>query len=171
MVVVEGNILPKNCLGLLKYLLSNLDYRLAFDSSKGVFFKKFEGFSRDTLDSKNIHPGNELLYARLNDMAYIITEIVCERRQIKMTKMERVMWNLYRPGDEGSFHKDADLNDKKKSILFTLNSSDGCLIVGQDKYKDVENEAKLFDSHLLHKGIGPKNDPYRLNVNIVFGWS
>tara|TARA_R100001509_G_scaffold100653_1_gene58825 strand:+ start:42 stop:569 length:528 start_codon:yes stop_codon:yes gene_type:complete len=169
MVIIEKNVIPKNCISLIKNLLGYIDYRLSSDINKADFFttKKFQGLSADTSNIKLIHESKKLLHTRLNDFAFMIANIICERRDIKIKNITRVMWNLYRPGDEGLFHKDAEDDEKKFTILYSLNTSDGYLIVNKEKFLDVENEAKIFKSNTLHKGVGPTNDAYRLNVNIV----
>ena len=57
--------------------------------------------------------------------------------------------------------------DKYWSILFSLNNSDGYLQINKYKIKDVENEAKIFKSNLLHKGVAPVKNDFRLNLNLV----
>ena len=170
MVVIEKNILPKNCILAIRSLLSDLDYELGRSQNVKKIFEReqFEGVSRNTLDPQNIHKGNEVKYARLNDFAFTISQIICERRNIKIKYMTRVMWNLYRPGDKGTFHQDGLYGENKMSILYSLNSSDGHLLVENEKFIDVENEAKIFPSYLAHMGVGPTKATYRLNCNIVF---
>ena len=76
------------------------------------------------------------------------------------------MWNLYKPGEEGIFHTDS-LKNNFYTILYSLNTSDGFLIVGDQKIYDKQDEAKIFKSNILHKGVGPTKDKYRLNLNVV----
>ena len=86
--------------------------------------------------------------------------------------MLRITWNFYKKSDTGTiFHIDtnnvhSDV-DKYWSILFSLNNSDGYLQINKYKIKDVENEAKIFKSNLLHKGVAPVKNDFRLNLNLV----
>ena len=76
------------------------------------------------------------------------------------------MWNIYRAGEEGIFHNDGE-EEGLYTILYSLNSSDGYLQINDAKFYDVEDEAKVFPSKLLHKGVGPEKDRLRINLNIV----
>jgi len=126
----------------------------------------FAGLSRVTSINDNLSNNNKLLYTRLNDFGFMITELVCKKANINIKHIKRFMWNLYKKGEEGTKHTDEE-DDSYYTILYSLNTSDGYLEVGDKKIYDVENEAKIFKSNLLHRGVGPKNSNYRLNLNIV----
>ena len=76
------------------------------------------------------------------------------------------MWNLYKQGEMGTFHDD-EKKDNFISIVYCLNNSDGYLEVEDQKVYDIENDARIFKSNLTHRGVGPTNDLYRLNLNIL----
>tara|TARA_R110000851_G_scaffold48624_1_gene117317 strand:+ start:146 stop:661 length:516 start_codon:yes stop_codon:yes gene_type:complete len=162
---VTGILTPKT-IYRLQLLLSKLDWLLAADNESEEHNKlnlnlKFLGLSRDTLDN----PDRELWH-RLNDFGLIITESVCQKIDLKYKNINRFMWNLYKPNEEGQMHTDC-LSDNCFTILYSLNTSDGYLIVGDQKIYDKQDEAKIFKSNILHKGVGPTKDKYRLNLNIV----
>jgi hypothetical protein len=162
---VNGILTPRT-IYRLQALLAKLDWFLAGDTitdqeDKFNLNLKFLGLSRDTLNN----PDRELCH-RLNDFGLIITESVCEKINLKYNNIDRFMWNLYKPGEEGQMHTDS-LNDNFFTILYSLNTSDGYLIVGDEKIHDKQDEAKVFKSNILHKGVGPTEDKYRLNLNIV----
>jgi hypothetical protein len=167
---IVKDILPSNCIKQIKLLLTELDFILAReDTYQHMFFDPnyvFAGFSRVTTDTDHMSPSNKLLYTRLNDYGFMITELICKKANIDLKKIKRFMWNLYRKGDEGTKHTDEE-DDSYFTILFSLNTSDGYLEVDNEKIYDVENEAKIFKSNLLHRGVGPINTNYRLNLNIV----
>ena len=79
-IAIEKNVLPNNCVKVLKNILCDLDFKIAQDSKCVNIFESqnFQGFSRNTLDSKNVNESNKLTYTRLNDYAFIIAEIVCK---------------------------------------------------------------------------------------------
>ena len=169
---IEKNILPKNCIDHIKSLINNLDFINAGDivNSKinNIFTPNyiFQGMSRVTTDNININENNKLLYTRLNDFGFIITSIVCEKEKIKIKNIDRFMWNLYKPNEEGTFHVDM-VDSSFYTILYSFNDSDGYVQIGDKKIYDVENEAKIFKSNIKHKGVGPTKSNYRLNLNIV----
>mgnify|MGYP003116691489 FL=1 len=171
LIAIEKNVLPNNCVKVLKNILCDLDFKIAQDSKCVNIFESqnFQGFSRNTLDSKNVNESNKLTYTRLNDYAFIIAEIVCKKLNFKIKNINRIMWNLYKRGEEGLFHTDATENNFI-TILYSLNTSDGYIMIDEKKVNDVENEAKIFKSIVKHKGVGPTKDLFRLNLNIVLDY-
>tara|TARA_R110000803_G_C11973083_1_gene319911 strand:+ start:621 stop:1118 length:498 start_codon:yes stop_codon:yes gene_type:complete len=159
---VNNILTPKTILHLTN-LLKELDWFLAVDDKTNSIISelKWQGLSRDTLNE----PKNNL-HERLNDFGLIITENVCQKINLKYSNLNRFMWNLYKPGEEGIFHTDS-LKNNFYTILYSLNTSDGFLIVGDQKIHDKQDEAKIFKSNILHKGVGPTKDKYRLNLNVV----
>ncbi len=168
-VKIIDNILTKNLIDHVKYLLKDLDFILAYDHEGLKVFEEenmLQGLSRNTLDRKNIHESNQKLYTRLNDIGFVITELVCKRVNIKYTKIDRFMWNFYKNGEKGKKHSDTK-KENFYSILYSINTSDGYLEIGNKKIYDVEDEAKIFKSTIPHQGFGPTKDNFRLNLNIV----
>lgn len=166
-----NNILTKNCINRLKNLIKNLDFLIAHDEqiNSNNFFTAdtvFQGLSRVTTSSKNINNNNNLLYTSLNEFGFIIAELVCKKINLNIKKIDRFMWNFYKPGEQGTFHTDAK-NNNFYTILYSLNTSDGYVKIQDEIVYDIEDEAKIFKSNLPHMGVGPTKDNYRLNLNIV----
>jgi len=170
-VKIVNNILTKKYINHIKYLIKDLDFKIANDSD-GDCFKVFnddniiQGMSRVTTDIQNIHKLNKMLYIRLNDIGMLITELICKKINLEYKKIDRFMWNFYKSGEKGKQHID-NKNENFYSIIYSLNTSDGYLEVGDKKIYDIEDEAKIFKSNIFHKGIGPIKDKFRLNLNIV----
>ena len=177
-VKIVENVLTKKIVDHIKLLVKNLDFIIASDvhllginrSGLGVFEGDhiLQGMSRNTLDNRNINDNNRVLYTRLNDMGIIITELVCKRLDIKYKRIDRLMWNFYKPGEKGIEHIDVMKEGGDFiSILYSLNTSDGYIKIKNKKIYDVEDEAKVFNSRVPHQGMGPKKTNHRLNLNIV----
>jgi len=79
----------------------------------------------------------------------------------------RFNWNYYNKSSTGTFHTDSE-KPNSYSILYSIHDTDGGVQVADSFYKDVEGQAKLFSSCTQHKGIGPKDNLLRFNLNIVF---
>ena len=163
---IVKNILPPDVVKYLLDIVKRLNFRIAHDSDEyfNNLFKKdlhFQGMSRVT----NEHPIGET-EIRLNDFGFIIAQIVCKHSNLKIKKIHRLMWNFYKKGEFGNFHVD-ETKDNYYTILYSLNSSDGYLELKNKKIIDVIDEAKIFPSKILHRGVGPTKDNFRLNVNIV----
>lgn len=168
-VKIIDNILTKNCVNHIKNLLTHLDFKIANDFNNLDVFKEnnmLQGMSRNTLDRQNIHEFNHLLYTRLNDVGIIITELVCKRLKIKYKTIDRFMWNFYKQGEKGKEHTDME-GDEFYSIVYSLNTSDGYIKIGDKKIYDIEDQAKIFKSNIPHQGFGPTKDKFRLNLNIL----
>ena len=171
MYKIERNILSSKDLIHIKNLLKELHWKIARDNNK---FREqmfdidqpFQGMYRSTL----LEPIGET-EKELNEFAKKVSNEVCKRQNLNVN-VERIMWNFYKTSDTGTmFHIDTDGIhvdiDKYWSILFSLNDSDGYLQINKFKIKDVENEAKIFKSNLLHKGVAPVKNNFRLNLNLV----
>ena len=170
MYKIERNILSSKDLIHIKNLLKELHWKIARDNNK---FREqmfdidqpFQGMYRETFE-----PADQI-EKKLNVFAEKVADEVCKRQNLK-TRIIRITWNLYRKSDVGmDFHMDTSniLVDVHKywSILFSLNSTDCYLQLNKLKIKDVENEAKLYKSNLLHKGVAPTKKNFRLNLNLV----
>jgi hypothetical protein len=102
----------------------------------------------------------------LNIYAKIILDSVLEKAKLNVRSVKRFYWNLYFPGHESALHTDENTDDFL-TIIYNLHTTDGGTLVDNVFYKDKIGQAKLFNSNLVHKGIGPKKDNYRFNLNIV----
>ena len=79
-----------------------------------------------------------------------------------------VNYNFYHTKSAGSEHVDSE-TPNCVSILYNFNTNDGYTEILNEKYKSNESEAILFNSNLLHKGIGDeKNLRYNLNILIRY---
>jgi hypothetical protein len=163
------HILPNNSnQRIIKNLLHSPHWQFAEDDDKpaevGVFDNNVNhaAFILTSYDLfKNIN--NDAI---LNIYANLITDIVCEKEEIKNYTIQRFCWNYYMPGMSGNYHTDNE-NDNRLSILYSLNTTDGGFYLKDDFYPDVMGTAKIFKSNIEHKGVGPKKDKARFNLNVV----
>ena len=163
---IVKDILPPDAVRYLIDIVKRLNFRIANDSDEyfNDLFNKdlpFQGMSRVT----NEPPIGET-EIRLNDFGFIIAQIVCKHANLKILRIHRLMWNFYKKGEYGNFHID-EKKDNFYTILYSLNTNDGYLELDKEKIFDVADEAKIFPSKILHRGVGPTKDNFRLNVNIV----
>ena len=103
----------------------------------------------------------------LNCFAYFISDIVEKNIFFKFKSINRIHWNWYNPGSKMEFHSDESL-DKFFSIVYNLHTNDGG--TNFKDYKTIsskESQAIVFKSEKLHKGIAPKNIPFRFCLNMV----
>jgi len=103
----------------------------------------------------------------LNLYADLILDNICEKLKIKNFNLERIMWNLYFSSDEGDYHVD-NYENNFLSVLYSLHTTDGGIIIDNNFINDKQGEAKVFKSSILHKGVGPTKDKVRFNLNMVF---
>ena len=163
---IVKDILPPDAVSYLIDIVKGLNFRIANDSDEYFdnLFKKdlpFQGMSRIT----NEPPIGER-EVRLNDFGFIIAQIACKQADLKILRIHRLMWNFYKRGELGNFHID-ETRDNFHTILYSLNTNDGYLELENEKIFDVADEAKIFPSKILHRGVGPTKSKFRLNVNIV----
>tara|TARA_R100001509_G_scaffold12823_1_gene6638 strand:+ start:599 stop:1129 length:531 start_codon:yes stop_codon:yes gene_type:complete len=172
MYKIEKNVLSKEDLYKIKYHLKDLHWTCGCDSLQYLenelfeVQKPFQGMARETLKEPIGKTEKEL-----NKLAQKVADEVCKRQNLN-ADIIRITWNFYKRSDTGMiFHIDTDnINvdvEKYYSILFSLNDSDGYLQINKFKIKDKENEAKIFKSNLLHKGVAPIKDYFRINLNLV----
>jgi hypothetical protein len=169
MTNIIKDVLPeKSNLIIIDSLIKSKDWCIAIDKEKGngflnIFTNKIHsGFSMETFPCEQ----NEIKKINLNIYGFIIVDIVCNRLNIKDYVINRFLWNHYSKGNEGINHTDFDRDDFI-SILYSLHTTDGGIQIENTFYKDVMGEAKVFKSNLIHKGIGPKQDLVRFNLNAI----
>jgi len=163
---IVKDILPPDAVSYLIDILKGTHFRIANDNDDyfNNLFKKdlpFQGMSRIS-NEPPIGPTE----VRLNDFGFVIAQIVCKQADLKIIKIHRLMWNFYKKGEQGNFHQD-ETNNNFYTILYSLNTNDGYVEIENDRVPDVADEAKIFQSKILHRGVGPTEDNFRLNVNIV----
>jgi len=99
--------------------------------------------------------------------AHIIYEKIKTKARIKSDQLIRLNWNMYLKNSKPKFHRDID-EEGYKSIVYDLHTTDGSTCIGGHFYNDKMGQAKIFDSNLLHRGVIPKNDNIRFNLNIIY---
>jgi hypothetical protein len=102
---------------------------------------------------------------KLNYFAEEVVNKTCEIMKIKY-KIERIMWNMYMRNQNGIVHTDIDAPGYL-SMLYNLHTTDGGIEIEDNFLIDKESQIKIFDSQIKHRGLGPKKDTIRFNLNIV----
>lgn len=168
MVILENILDKKTNKEIIKELLASAGWFIAIDvkdySEKYNFLfnkKIHSGFSLTTF-SENEYVVNE----KLTQYANTIIQIILEKSTLKKVKVKRVMWNYYMKNQNGVLHRDYH-DENHWSFLYTLNTTDGGLEFNNNFFPDIESEAKLFKSNILHRGIGPKKTIARFNLNVI----
>ena len=82
-------------------------------------------------------------------------------------QVSRYYWNLYSRSSKCLFHTDEHHVNRFISIVYNLHSNDGGTQFKTGTVLANESEAVIFPSHLLHKGLAPKKNKWRLSLNIV----
>ena len=161
-VRIIKNILPKeNNKQILKYLCNEVPWKIASEYKKPY----------DIIFSDNLHLGYSYCsnltdnQEILNIPASIVMNTVLEKINLK-GKIFRFMWNMYNKNQESFIHSDHH-SDNYISVIYNLHTTDGGTEVNGKFYKDQESDAKIFKSNIKHKGVGPKKDFIRFNLNIV----
>jgi len=169
MTEIIKNVLPKNTnLEIINLLIKSSNWYIALDAPNATILNKLfddnihSGFSMTTFNKNK----QEYINENLNLFAFIITDIICDKINIKNYEVDRFMWNYYLKNNEGINHVDQKENNYI-SILYSLHDGDGGIQIGDNFYQDVMGEAKIFKSNVYHKGIGPKTKNARFNLNIV----
>jgi len=164
-VIILNDILPKETNIRIIEELCNHHWFIAFDKTndrvKKIFSSKNNGFSVHTITNGKVD-----VNSILNFYGFIIFDIIKEKLKIK-AEIDRLYWNMYFKGAESEIHNDKQV-EGFKSVLYNLHTTDGGTEVENIFYKDLIGQAKIFDSHLLHKGIGSTQDNVRFNLNIIF---
>jgi len=161
-VEIIKNILPKETnKEILNYLCNETSWKLAHE-----YKTPYEIIFLNNLHLGYSHCSQGLCDQQiLNIPANIITNTVLEKMNLK-GKIFRFMWNMYNQNQSSYIHKDHHL-DTYVSILYNLHTTDGGTEIDGKFYPDQESEAKVFKSNIDHKGIGPKKNNIRFNLNIV----
>lgn len=106
--------------------------------------------------------------AFLNTMAQTIKFMIDEKSNFNIGPIKRIYWNMYVNSSTMVYHRDKEIGDNCISIVYNLHSNDG----GTNfyDYKTItskESQALVYKSEVLHKGIAPKNIPFRFSLNMV----
>jgi hypothetical protein len=104
----------------------------------------------------------------LNTFGKILVDYICAKLGInEPVNIDRFYWNMY--FNNSSMIEHTDWKDESRlTILYNLHTTDGGIEINKTFYKDNMGEAKIFHGVNLHKGIAPKKDPIRFNLNVVF---
>tara|TARA_R100000664_G_C2750844_1_gene138165 strand:- start:461 stop:1054 length:594 start_codon:yes stop_codon:yes gene_type:complete len=95
-------------------------------------------------------------------------------KKYKIKRLQRLYWNLYSQTSKCEWHTDIQLSEQNKysnthaSIIYNFHDNDGGTeIEGQGLLPAKEREAIIFPSNVLHKGVGPTQNKWRLSLNII----
>lgn len=88
-------------------------------------------------------------------------------KKFKIEQITRFYWNLYSRSSKCIWHTDERGINEFVSIIYNLHDNDGGTEFESGFIKSKEGEAIIFPSNLPHKGVGPKEYKWRLNLNIV----
>jgi hypothetical protein len=164
-VKILNNIIPKIINDNIINELISHPWRIAQDNIENVRKKLFSeingGFSLITLKDGIIQTNTVL-----NVYGQIIFNIIIDKLKIK-ARLDRLFWNMYLKQSETEIHADI-LDPEYFSLVYNLHTTDGGIEIDNKFYPDLESQAKIFKSNILHRGIGPKQDNVRFNLNIVF---
>ena len=164
-VNVTNNILPNETNNKLLYELSNHHWFIAYDNQDNRLGKLFSPI-HSGLSIITFNNGINQFQSPLNIYGQIIFDIIKDKLKINC-KLERLMWNMYFKNDEGEIHIDQDSKDHM-SALYSIHTTDGGIEIENMLYPDVMGQAKVFNSNIKHKGVGPKKENIRFNLNILF---
>jgi|TARA_B110000977_G_scaffold37526_1_gene50456 hypothetical protein len=165
-VEIYKNLLPTEVNKRILSILVNHHWHLGVDNHinqrlENALINRTRGFSVQTYEK-----GNYTEDTILNPYGFIIFDMITSKLKFK-TKLDRLYWNMYFPGQETDKHIDSDF-DNSYSALYNLNTTDGGILIDDQFYKDEESELKIFKSKTPHQGIGPKTNTIRFNLNITF---
>tara|TARA_Y100001972_G_C7658371_1_gene331759 strand:- start:2449 stop:3012 length:564 start_codon:yes stop_codon:yes gene_type:complete len=157
---------------ILSYLISNTAWRFATDRNqdeliRGNITKKngFDyGFFIRTYDTKDQYHNDPFL----NNIAKTIKDMINEKSEFDIGLIRRIYWNMYVNSSVMEYHQDQQPDKNCISIVYNLHTNDGG--TNFKDYKTIpskESQAIIFNSHKWHKGVAPKNIPFRFCVNIV----
>lgn len=175
MVKLFDNILPKKSnLNIILDLIKNHHWGFAFDNkeneNKLINFVINEGTNLGFY-LKTFENNKPILNTPLNIYAKIIVDTVLEKLNIHEDLfIKRFYWNMYfKNSNKMEDHVDSSSPEDTAflSIIYPLNTNDGGTFIDNKFYTDIMGQVKVFSSEILHRGVAPKNDNIRLNLNIV----
>jgi hypothetical protein len=164
-VQILNNILTKETNKKIINNLTNHHWFLAWENKmdrvEKIFSNKNSGFSLTTFDE-----GKIVVDSILNIYGELVFDIITDKLKIK-AKLERIFWNMYLKESQGELHTDRSVSNFV-SAVYNLHTTDGGIEIDGKFYNDIEGQAKVFDSNILHRGFGPKQDNVRFNLNLIF---
>jgi len=164
--IILDNLLPKETNDKIILELCNHHWFIAFDLKENnrkdqILSSTHCGFNVSTFRNEKVE-----VDSILNFYGQIIFDIAKDKLKIN-AKLDRMLWNMYMKGDEGLIHTD-HCDSNYKSLLYSIHTTDGGIEIDGIFYPDVTGQAKIFNSNIPHRGIGPKIDNARFNLNMVF---
>jgi len=144
---------------ILTYLTGHTSWNFATDLGQDYLIRdnitkpngNDYGFFKRTFDNVHQHDKDEFLNTNFN-----------------IGPIQRIYWNMYVNSSTMVYHIDKEIGDNCISIVYNLHSNDGG--TNFKDYKTItskESQALVFKSEILHKGIAPKNIPFRFCLNMV----
>jgi len=158
MVEIFENFLEPNLIELVNEQLPRSVYQWDTTSKDGIF----QGLNQ------RAYPLEKESNIFLNIVAMSAVKKLQETKKIKNNlELKRVLLNVVPKDVRGAFHKDYT-NEGFYSFILNISDSDGGTEVEDVFYEHKFNNALLFPSNTLHRGVGPKNSLVRINLAIVF---
>ena len=144
----------------------NLNYDIGNHSDTGMLLLSYSSQQSVYMNQHNTN---------INTLGTLILDkILMKIRPIKFTnsKLNRFLWNYYNKSSTGIPHSDMNpfTTDNYCSIIYYLNTCDGYTMIGDKKYESKSGSCVIFDSKLMHYGVGPTNDKKRFVLNIVLSY-
>ena len=161
-----NNLLPKETNKKIINILTLHHWYIAVDynnmtKAEKIFSNKNSGFSLTTFGE-----GKVIVDSFLNIYGELIFDIIIDKLNVK-AKLERIFWNMYFKENQADLHTDKT-DSNFVSAVYNLHTTDGGTEIDGKFYNDLEGQAKIFDSNVLHRGIPPKQDNVRFNLNLIF---
>ncbi len=110
-----------------------------------------------------------------NDVNLIASSILSKVLELLPVEFEgvfpiRFLWNYYNRSSDGVSHRDiADfIPGNFFSVIYYLNTCDGKTIIEEESIDSVSGSCVAFNSKKIHRGTGPKKNPQRFCLNIIF---
>ena len=139
------------------YLTRCTDYKSLLEP---LLIGRSGGFSVETLLN------GKTTSSPLNEEAFKITKIVCQKLNIKHYEIKRFLWNMYFPRNYTEYHQD-EFTEEYLSILYNPHTTDGGTFVNNTFYLDKMGQGKVYKSMVEHKGNPPSQDAVRFNLNVL----
>jgi hypothetical protein len=102
-----------------------------------------------------------------NHMAEAVLNTALIKLGYPNANIMRIMWNYYNRSSQGIAHKDHQ-DHQIFSMIYNLSDTDGGTEIEDTFYQGQSGTALIFPSNLEHRGYGPKNEPYRFVLNVIF---
>ena len=170
---VNNYFIKRLCLQGSWFINSDFLSNKKFDSSipeeysdTGMILKSYGIDSNEYMNNHN---------SIANEYANLIFTLIMSRLENKMiffnVTLKRYLWNYYNRSSYGFYHSDTNLINHC-SIVYYLNTCDGYTEIKTEKEnKKIFSESGksiIFNSNLMHRGIGPKKYKNRMVLNILF---